>query len=165
MFHESDKEVNMTCKFELLHRFCTPKMVFSYLKARFSPRMGSILCVSETMQTLCKREFEHVLKRLVEAMEDSRRCENPSAVIVFPPPRGCNGRASRNQQSLDPHGSPPPRDSDNAVTAGPCGRMTRAEVTLQKAAAPSRSAASMRPPPPCSSARKRESKSAQKPQT
>ena len=155
----------MTCKFELLHRFCTPKMVFSYLKARFSPRMGSILCVSETMQTLCKREFEHVLQSLVEAMEDSRRRENPSAIIVFQPPRGCKGLASRNQQSLDPHGSPPPRDPDKVATASPCGRMTRAEVTLQKAAAPSRSAASMRPRPPCSSARTRESKPAQKPQT
>ena len=71
----------------------------------------------------------------------------------------------RNQQSLDPHGSPPPRDPDKVATASPCGRVTRAEVTLQKAAAPSRSAASMRPPPPCSSARKRESKPAQKTQT
>ena len=71
----------------------------------------------------------------------------------------------RNQQSLDPHGSPPPRDPDKVATASPCGRVTRAEVTLQKAAAPSRSAASMRPPPPCSSARKRQSKPAQKTQT
>ena len=29
MFHESDKEVKMTCKFELHHRFSTPKRVFS----------------------------------------------------------------------------------------------------------------------------------------
>ena len=28
MFHESDKVVNMTCTFELLRRFCTPKRVF-----------------------------------------------------------------------------------------------------------------------------------------
>ena len=61
---------------------------------------------------------------------------------------------------LDPHGSPPPRDPDKVATAGPRGHETKAEVTLQKAAAPSRSAASMRPPPPCSSARMRESKPA-----
>ena len=37
---------------------------------------------------------------------------------------------------------------DKVATASPCGQMPKAEVTLQKAAAPSRSAASMRPPPP-----------------
>ena len=62
---------------------------------------------------------------------------------------------------LDSHGFSPPRDPDKVATASPCGQMPKAEVTLQKAAAPSRSAASMRPPSPCSSARKRESKSAQ----
>ena len=90
------------------------------------------------------------MQSLVEVTEDSRRRENSSAIIVFPPPRGCTGCGSRHQQALHSHAFPPPRDPDKVATASPCGQMPKAEVTLQKAAAPSRSAASMRPPPPCS---------------
>ena len=40
MFHESDKEVKMTCKFELHHRFYTPKRVFSIIESTILSENG-----------------------------------------------------------------------------------------------------------------------------
>ena len=67
----------------------------------------------------------------------SRGHAQSSPIIVFPPPRGCTGRASRHPEVLHPHASPPPRDPDKVATASPCGQMPKTNVTLQKTAAPS----------------------------
>ena len=68
---------------------------------------------------LCNQEFVHVLKSLMEVMEDSRGRAISSAIIVFPPPRGSTGRGSRNQQAVDSLGCPPPLDPDKVATASP----------------------------------------------
>ena len=67
----------------------------------------------------------------------SRGHAQSSPIIVFPPPRGCTGRASRHPKVLHPHASPPPHDPDKVATASPCGKMPKTNVTLQKTAAPS----------------------------
>ena len=157
MINKSDKEVKVTCKFELHHRFSNPPRGVFHNQKHDSLREWVRFCA---FQRLCQRKFENVLQSLMEVMEDSRRRAQSSAIIFVPPPRGCTGRASRKQQALHSHVFPPPRDPDKVATASPCGQMPKTNVNLQKTAAPSRSAAYMRPHSPCSSARKRESKPA-----
>ena len=143
MSHDSRRDRVRFCVFQ---RLCNQKFVHvlkSLMKVMedsrgrakssdiivFPPPRGSLTGMSHdsrrdrvrfcVFRRLCNQEFAHVLKSLMEVMEDSRGRAISSAIIVFPPPTGSTGRGPRNQQALHSLAFPPPRDPDKVATAGP----------------------------------------------